>query len=117
MSRQLGQHAEQQALQYLRAQGLRWVTSNFRARCGEIDLIMRDGSTLVFVEVRLRSSDTFGGASASVTWHKQQKIIKTARCYLLQTGQYDQCVARFDVVAFEGMPAQINWIKQAFECG
>jgi putative endonuclease len=71
MSRQLGQYAESQALQYLRSQGLSWVMSNYRTRCGEIDLIMRDGPVLVFVEVRQRTSRAFGGAVASVTWSKQ----------------------------------------------
>jgi putative endonuclease len=117
MSRQQGLHAEQQALRYLRAQGLRWVTSNYRTRCGEIDLIMREREVLVFVEVRQRSSATFGGASGSVTWRKQQKLIKTALYYLQQTGLQDSCEARFDVVTFDGVPPQLNWIKQAFVCG
>ncbi len=117
MSTRLGQLAEQQALRYLRAQGLRWVTSNYRVRCGEIDLIMRDGSVLVFVEVRQRASAAFGGAGASITWAKQQKLIKTAGWYLQSTGLTHQVESRFDVVTLDGVPPKINWIQQAFACG
>ena len=111
-----GEYAEQQALDFLRGQGLRLVARNFRARCGEIDLIMRDGECLVFVEVRKRTSAAFGGASGSITWGKQQKLIRTALLYMQQKRLHDHS-ARFDVVTFDGVPSKMNWIKQAFECG
>jgi putative endonuclease len=117
VSRVRGQNAEHHALAYLRAQGLRWVASNYQARCGEIDLIMREDETLVFVEVRQRSSARFGGAGASITWSKQQKIIKTALCYMQHMRIQPTVMARFDVVTFDGIPPTINWIKHAFACG
>lgn len=109
-----GQKAEDLACEYLKKQGLRFITRNFRSRFGEIDLILRDKTVLVFVEVRSRSSMAFGGAIASVTLGKQQKIVKTAQFYLVKHGLQDKMPVRFDVVALEGKSGQINWIKQAF---
>ncbi len=114
MSQKIGFAAEEQALQYLSTQGLKWVASNYRSRCGEIDLIMRDGSYLVFIEVRARSSMAFGGALASVTYSKRQKLIKTALFYLSAHRLHDKQAVRFDVVSIEGVPASVNWIKNAF---
>ena len=70
MSQTIGFQRERQARDYLVAQGLEWVSSNYRCRLGEIDLIMRDKAHLVFVEVRARSSTAFGGAAASVSYNK-----------------------------------------------
>ena len=114
MSQTAGYQAEACAKAYLLEQGLTWITSNYRARCGEIDLIMREADGLVFVEVRARSSMRFGGAAASVTYHKQQKLIRTASLYLLKNKLQDACIARFDVVSFDGVPPQMTWIKDAF---
>ena len=114
MSQKKGFAAEEQARQYLQAQGLSWVTSNYHSRSGEIDLIMRDGSYLVFVEVRARSSAAFGGALASVTYSKQQKLIKTALFYLSVHRLHDKQAIRFDIVTIDGVPASIDWIKNAF---
>ena len=77
-----GALAEQHAARYLQQQGLKPVAQNYRSRFGEIDLIMQDGATLVFVEVRLRRSANFGGAAASIDARKQQRIIRTAQQYL-----------------------------------
>ncbi|MFX7820786.1 YraN family protein, partial [Acinetobacter baumannii] len=77
---------EDAALVYLQQQGLRLLERNWRCKAGEIDLIMQDDATLVFVEVRRRKNDRFGGAAASVTWHKQQKLIRAAQWYLQQAG-------------------------------
>ncbi len=82
MSQTKGAFAEQQAREYLTMQGLQWIDSNYHCRMGEIDLIMQDQYCLVFVEVRARTSIAFGGALASVTYRKQQKLIKTAMLYL-----------------------------------
>ncbi len=117
MSLLRGQSAELQALAFLRSQGLRKLASNYRVRCGEIDLIMREGETLVFIEVRMRTSQAYGGAAASITRSKQQKIIKSALYYLQQARLYDKHPIRFDVVTFDGEPPQINWIKHAFGSG
>lgn len=114
MSQQIGLIAEQQARNYLVRNGLRWITSNYRCRWGEIDLIMGDGKLLVFVEVRARVSAEFGGAIGSITLQKQKKIIKTATHYLTTNNLYNTCNGRFDVISVQGAASQIEWIKNAF---
>lgn len=82
-------------------------------RGGEIDLIMREGRTTVFVEVRYRRSALYGGAAASVTRSKQHKLLQTARLWLARhNGSFDTVDCRFDVVAFTGN--EVEWIKDAF---
>ena len=103
---------EQQALAFLKRQGLLLVCQNFYCRFGEIDLIMSDQDTLVFIEVRYRKNQNYGGATGSVTYQKQKKLIKTARHYLSQLDSEPYC--RFDVVAMsEALPPQ--WIQDAFQ--
>ncbi len=114
MSQTIGFLAEEQARTYLVSQGLQWVESNFSSRTGEIDLIMQDKEHLVFVEVRKRASRVFGGAMASVTPHKQQKLLKTALYYLMVRQRQGQDALRFDVLGLEGVPAELIWIKNAF---
>lgn len=114
MSIKQGTQAEHLARDYLITQGLQWVESNYRCVMGEIDLIMRDGAWLVFVEVRARSSLLFGGAMASVTRSKQQKLLKTAARYLQAKSLYDKQATRFDVLCMDGPKAQMTWIKNAF---
>lgn len=114
MSLKTGFAAEEQARIFLKAQGLQWIESNYHSRWGEIDLIMRDKNCLVFVEVRVRSSKSFGGAAASVTYTKQQKLIKTAMIYLLSKKLDESQPIRFDVLGFEGENREIDWIKHAF---
>ena len=112
----VGQQAELYARTYLENQGLIWLASNFSCRLGEIDLVMKTcKGELVFIEVRRRSSDKFGGAAASVTVSKQKKIIKTAALYLLKHPNQGQHGVRFDVLAFDGKPARLTWIKRAFD--
>ena len=112
-SRETGQAAEQRALDYLQQQGLKLITANYHSRFGEIDLILRDGDVLVFTEVRLRSSQTFGDASASITNAKQAKLIKTAQNYLLQFSRPPAC--RFDAVLLGATNSgAIEWIRDAF---
>ena len=110
-----GNDAEDKALQFLKKQGLRLRERNFSTKSGEVDLIMQDPSTeaLVFIEVRYRKNTDFGGAAASVTPKKQQKIIKAALAY--QQKEAPQASMRFDVVAIEGNDMQINWIPSAFD--
>ena len=108
----LGQSAESRAEAFLQAQGLQPVARNWRCRFGEIDLIMQDGATRVFVEVRLRSRDDFGGAAASVTPAKQRKLLAAARQYLATLKTLPPC--RFDVVALCGRAAP-EWIRNAFD--
>ena len=113
-TQQKGQEAEQKALDYLLKKGLKLILRNYSCRCGEIDLIMRDGAYLVFIEVRARSSNNFGGSLESITYAKRQKIIKTTAYYLLKYKIQDQYPIRFDVLAIEGPKGTITWLKDAF---
>jgi len=112
-----GQHAEQQAAEFLQQQGLKPLERNYRCRSGEIDLIMQEPEGLVFVEVRFRRHTHFGGAAASVDRNKQQKLLRAAQHYLQQKNAFDR-PCRFDVVAVtpgrDGTP-EFEWIKNAFE--
>mgnify|MGYP001394599308 FL=1 len=115
-------------LSFLIKEGLKKVTANYRCKLGEIDLIMLEGKTLVFVEVRFRKQDTFGGGAASVTLAKQRKLAQTASLYVQR--YHVQSACRFDVVdvssheftrdanksAFNNIHHnyQINWIRDAF---
>ena len=111
--RKRGDKAEQQACKHLQSQGLKILEKNFSTKAGEVDLIMRDGETLIFVEVRYRKNADFGGAAASVTLKKQQRIIKAALAY--QQKHMPQSSMRFDVVAIEGDNGDIDWITSAFD--
>ena len=106
-----GTQAEQRAAQYLRQHGLKPVAQNYRSRFGEIDLIMQDGATLVFIEVRLRRNANFGGAAASIDARKQQRIIRTAQQYLAGLAHLPLC--RFDAVLMDDHGMQ--WLRNAFE--
>jgi len=108
----LGQSAEKRAEAFLASHGLTLIARNWRCRFGEIDLIMQDGPSRVFIEVRLRSRSDFGGAAASVTTAKQRKLLAAAHQYLATLKTVPVC--RFDVVALsaDGSP---DWIKNAFD--
>lgn len=109
-----GLAAEKIAATFLAQQGLKLVTTNFHCRYGEIDLIMQDGITLVFVEVRLRTNATFGSAAASITSKKQQKLIHTAQFYLQQHAIQSPC--RFDAILMhKADDTQIEWLRNAIE--
>ena len=109
-----GRRAEQWAAQYLQRQGLQLVAQNYRSRYGEIDLIMQDGATLVFVEVRLRRNAGFGGAAASIDAHKQQRIVRTAQQYLAALPRTPPC--RFDAVLLDDdAGGNAQWLKNAFD--
>lgn len=108
-----GAQAEQLAANYLQQHGLKLLHCNYHSRFGEIDLIMQDGDTHVFVEVRLRGSSSFGGAAASIDARKQAKLIKTAQYYLTSLKRMPAC--RFDAVVMQSANLQhIEWIKGAF---
>lgn len=106
-----GAHAEKLAHEYLLAQGLQSVTRNFRCLYGELDLIMRDANTLVIIEVRYRKNNQYGGALASITQKKQQRIIASTQVYLIENKL--DCPVRFDVVAMTANN-QLDWLKNAF---
>jgi putative endonuclease len=106
-----GQAGEDRALDYLQQQGLTLQERNFRCQGGEIDLIMQQAGTLVFVEVRRRADRGHGGAAASVTAGKQARLILAAQIYLQRYKHPPAC--RFDVVAIDG--EQLDWLKSAIE--
>jgi len=106
-----GAQAEQLAADYLQRHGLRLIAKNYRSRFGEIDLILADGSVLVFVEVRLRRNANFGGAAASIDARKQAKLVTTAQQYLSTLPTVPPC--RFDAILLDGS-GQIEWLKNAF---
>jgi putative endonuclease len=112
-----GQHYEDEACRLLRSAGLEILRRNYRCKMGEIDLICRDGDTLVFVEVRYRGHSRFAGAAASVTPAKQRRLWATAQLYLQQRDLSDRQPCRFDVVAFdEPLSARedgIQWVRDA----
>lgn len=109
-----GALAEQWAAQYLQGQGLKSIEQNFRGRFGEIDLIMQDGASLVFIEVRMRRNHDFGGAAASIDTRKQQRIIRTAQQYLAGLAHIPPC--RFDVVLMDDAQGHnVQWLKNAFD--
>ncbi|AGB84258.1 TIGR00252 family protein [Serratia sp. FGI94] len=104
---------ELQARRYLERAGLVFVAANVAVRGGELDLIMRDGQTWVFVEVRYRRNAAFGDAAASVTYRKQQRLLHAAAVWLAGRGaSFDTSPCRFDVLAFTG--SQLAWIPNAF---
>lgn len=109
-----GAQAEQWAAQYLLQQGLKLIAQNYRGRFGEIDLIMQDAATLVFIEVRMRSNANYGGAAASIDRPKQQRIIRTAQQYLATLNHIPPC--RFDVVLMDKVASEeCDWFKNAFD--
>ncbi len=112
-----GKLFEDRAARMLRRAGLTLITRNYRCKLGEIDLVCRDGDTLVFVEVRYRSSRGYAGAAASVTAGKQRKLLATAQHYLQKHQLSEQTPCRIDVVAIDAgqRPGEdeIQWLKNA----
>ena len=106
-----GCDGEDRAARFLQARGLQLVARNYRTRLGEIDLIAREGATLVFIEVRLRKDARFGGAVESITARKRGRIAAAARQYLMRLRSVPAC--RFDVICIEGDAP--TWIRGAFE--
>lgn len=117
--RSLGQAAEGWALTHLEEHGLRLLERNWRCRLGELDLVMLDGDTLVFVEVRYRRHAAWGGAEASVDARKRGRLAAAAQVFLQQQPRWAQRPCRFDVVAIApaepSTAARLNWIRSAFD--
>lgn len=111
-----GADAEQLALDYLQKQGWLLLYANYRSKFGEIDLIVQQGQTLLFVEVKQRSSAAYGTAQAMVTTTKQQKIILTSQYFLQQHPHYQKFHLRYDVIAINTAQSdvQITWLPNAF---
>jgi putative endonuclease len=105
-----GFEAEQKAKRFLCEQSMRFVEQNFTCKVGEIDLVMRDGQQLVFVEVKYRKSDSYGAAAEQFTTRKRRKLEKAINYYLLQNKLNPfHTYFRIDVVAIDD--EQVNWIK------
>lgn len=118
-SRQQGSHWETEAQRFLQRMGLTTVQKNFHGRFGEIDLVMLDGPTLVFVEVRYRSNSRYGSGADSVTFAKQKKIIQAARRFLQCNRRHRERACRFDVISMgdKSGEVEVNWIRSAFDAG
>lgn len=116
-TRQRGDKVELFAENHLKKQGIKLIERNFSSRYGEIDLIMLDGLTLVFVEVRFRANTSFGSGAETVDFRKQQKIIKTAQLYLQSNKKMQQRDCRFDVVSVTLASNEpiIEWHQNAFQ--
>ncbi|MCW8806562.1 MAG: YraN family protein [Rhodanobacter sp.] len=115
--RAAGDGFEQRACAELERGGLRLLARNYNTRQGELDLVMRDGDTVVFVEVRYRRSASHGDAAASVTASKQAKLILAAQHWLAAHPQHARRACRFDVVSYDGPAdqARMNWLRGAFD--
>lgn len=120
-----GHRAETTAAEYLSRHGLKLIDRNVRAGHGEIDLIMQDGQTLVFVEVRARKTGAWVSAAESISFAKRKKIIETAERLLNENPAWRKCPCRFDVVAIgllsesssnpDSKQTEVNWIQDAFQ--
>lgn len=117
--RAAGDVFELRACAQLERAGLKLITRNYTTRHGELDLVMLDRDTIVFVEVRYRKSPSHGDAAASVTPTKQRKLILAAQQWLAQNPRHAQRPCRFDVMSYDG-PAETvrhEWLRGAFEAG
>jgi putative endonuclease len=112
---QFGKKSERLAAEYLKLKGYHILETNYRSTVGEIDIIAREKGTLVFVEVKARSSHRFGNPKVAVTLRKQRKISMAALDYLKRCGQTGAS-ARFDVVAIDTAKGKtdIEVVKNAF---
>jgi putative endonuclease len=113
-----GQAAEAQARQHLERQGLRLLAQNWRCRRGELDLVMLDADTVVFVEVRYRRHSAWGGAVESVDARKREKLTTAAMHFLQQESRWAKHPCRFDVIAINAQgnfPPRLSWIQNAFD--
>lgn len=109
----MGSLYEELAAGYLEKKGLRILEKNYRCRIGEIDLVAEEGRYLVFVEVKYRSSQSFGNPLSAVNRGKQQVISRVAAHYLLTHGKTMDAPCRFDVIGFEG--ERPVWVRNAFD--
>lgn len=111
-----GRDAEERACRYLEQQGMVLAERNYRSPFGEIDLIMQDRATLVFVEVRYRTRGDFGSAAETVDARKQGRLRATAEYYLQNTPRASKKACRFDIVAITGDSdeADFHWLRNVF---
>ena len=111
-----GAAEEDMALDFMLAQGLKLLARNVRFRGGELDLVMRDGDTIVITEVRKRSRDDYGTAAETVGPQKQRRIVLATQLWLARRPQYSRSPIRFDVCALDGAN-RVSWLKAAFDAG
>jgi putative endonuclease len=111
--RQAGALAENTAAAFLESQGFTIVARNFVRRVGELDIVARQGDLLVIAEVRMRASDRYGGAAASIGRSKQRRVAAAAALFLQQHRELSRCRARFDVLIVKD--GRVEWIRHAFE--
>lgn len=120
---ELGKSAENQALHFLESQGLILIENNFRCKCGEIDIVMRDVDMIVFIEVRYRRDIRYGSGAETVGRKKQRKIIASASYYLQRNKKFAKQPCRFDVISMSAAMSSknavngsdnIEWIANAF---
>jgi len=115
-TRTRGARVEDAALAHLLAHGLHLLARNAGFKVGELDLVMRDGASVVFVEVRYRAHAGYGGGAASVDFAKQRKLIRAAQVFLKRQPALAQAPCRFDVVEASGDPERpdLRWLRAAF---
>jgi putative endonuclease len=113
----VGLAAEQRAAALLLASGFKILLRNYNCRTGEIDIVARRNEVLVIAEVRLRSGTDFGGAAASISRSKRDRIVRAARNLLLRRPELAQLYARFDIMLLSEPEGPIEWIKAAFDAG
>jgi putative endonuclease len=118
-TRARGIRGESLAVKYLKKKGYKIIERNYRCQWGEIDLIARDGKTLIFVEIKSRSSSDFGLPQDAVDRFKQEKLIQAAKAYMAEHHVQETIPARFDVVAVQLTPSgpEMELIKDAFQSG
>ncbi|SDQ94738.1 putative endonuclease [Pseudomonas lundensis] len=112
---QTGKDAERLAQRHLVQHGLRLLAHNWLCKRGELDLVMLDGDTVVFVEVRYRQHAQWGGALASIDARKRQKLILAAQTFLQQESRWSNNPCRFDVIAIDSSTPDMNWLRNAFD--
>ena len=113
-SNEIGFKAESAALHFLKRQGLTLRERNYSCKQGELDLIMQDDETLVFVEVRTRKHSEFGSGLTTVRQQKQHRLMRAATAYLLEKELYEKIDCRFDIVSIDRFD-KITWVKNAIE--
>lgn len=114
-TRVIGREWEEEALKRLQAAGLTLLDRNYRCRLGELDLVLRDGDGVAFVEVRFRRRDDFGSGAESVGKSKRRRLIAAAQHYLQRHPELADLPCRFDVIAIgPGASPQVEWIRNAF---
>lgn len=116
MSRKLGHRKEIEAKHFLCRQGMKCITQNYHCKLGEIDLIMRQGNVIIFVEVKYRRNTVYGSSQEMVSSAKQRKLVKTAWHFLQAHPKLQHCDYRFDIIAIDQTAQEpLTWIHNAFE--